>query len=76
MVGVVVSVRVAGGIRMASDDALTEGLPADSVVTRFRFRSQDDPEAIVIGRSHEPFFIYPGGRTEVVSPRSEDRPST
>lgn len=41
--------------------------PADSVVTPFRFTHEDGPQAIVIGPTHPPYFVFPDGRTEWVS---------
>jgi hypothetical protein len=46
--------------------------PVDSIVTPLRFSGEDGPEAIVIGPSHRPYFVFSDGRTEWASPDQGD----
>lgn len=46
--------------------------PTDSIMTPLRFSEDGGPQAIVIGPSHAPYFVFPDGRTEWVSPEAAD----
>lgn len=46
--------------------------PADSIVTPLRFSGEDGPQAVVIGPSHPPYFVFPDGHTEWASPEANE----
>ncbi|HEX5377014.1 MAG TPA: hypothetical protein VFW47_00490 [Phenylobacterium sp.] len=46
--------------------------PPGSVMTIFRFRDPEEPQAIVIGPSHSPYYVYPDGHIETVAPEAEE----
>lgn len=38
--------------------------PAGSIMTPLRYGGEDGPRAVVIGPSHNPYFVFDDGRTE------------
>jgi hypothetical protein len=42
-------------------------IPPGSIVIAFRHGEGDGPSAIVIGRSHVPYYLFADGHLEIVS---------